>query len=215
VKSTPTRGVKQYLKPNAYNQSELDWTLMTISAMTAPEFGEMIMADGTFAVLTLVLGLVDMGVNYCGTEAGCFGRSETTSRMTVSAGEVLERVAKTATEIYLRYDLGQKLGPFGNAIGLSVGEGGETWIGLGATYTLSSQFLPFYAELHFMPGFYLDNGGYDLGGLIEFRSGIELGYESSDGWRYGASYDHRSNGSIYDNNPGIETVQWRVAVPVD
>jgi len=30
VKSTPTRGVKQYLKPNAYNQSELDWTLMTI-----------------------------------------------------------------------------------------------------------------------------------------------------------------------------------------
>jgi hypothetical protein len=28
VKSTPTRGVKQYLKPNAYNQSELDWTLI-------------------------------------------------------------------------------------------------------------------------------------------------------------------------------------------
>ena len=30
MKSTPTRGVKQYLKPDAYNQSELDWTLMTI-----------------------------------------------------------------------------------------------------------------------------------------------------------------------------------------
>ena len=35
MKSTPTRGVKQFLKPNAYNQSELDWTLMTISAMSA------------------------------------------------------------------------------------------------------------------------------------------------------------------------------------
>ena len=33
VKSTPTRGVKQYLKPNAYNQSELDWTLMIIWAI--------------------------------------------------------------------------------------------------------------------------------------------------------------------------------------
>jgi len=34
VKSTPTRGVKQYLKPSAYNQSELDWTLMILSAIT-------------------------------------------------------------------------------------------------------------------------------------------------------------------------------------
>lgn len=33
MKSTPTRGVKQSLKPNAYNQSELDWTLMTIWAI--------------------------------------------------------------------------------------------------------------------------------------------------------------------------------------
>ena len=30
MKSTPTRGVKQYLKPNAYNQSELDWALIEI-----------------------------------------------------------------------------------------------------------------------------------------------------------------------------------------
>ena len=30
MKSTPTRGVKQSLKPDAYKQSELDWTLMTI-----------------------------------------------------------------------------------------------------------------------------------------------------------------------------------------
>ena len=36
MKSTPTRGVKQFLKPNAYKQSELDWTLMTICAMQPP-----------------------------------------------------------------------------------------------------------------------------------------------------------------------------------
>lgn len=40
MKSTPTRGVKQYLKPNAYNQSELDWTLMTIWAMSSLKIRE-------------------------------------------------------------------------------------------------------------------------------------------------------------------------------
>ena len=30
MKSTPTRGVKQTLKPDAYKQSESDWTLVTI-----------------------------------------------------------------------------------------------------------------------------------------------------------------------------------------
>ena len=37
MKSTPTRGVKQYLKPSAYNQSELDWTLMTIFGHGGPD----------------------------------------------------------------------------------------------------------------------------------------------------------------------------------
>ena len=36
MKSTPTRGVKQYLKPGAYKQSELDWTLMTTKDGAGP-----------------------------------------------------------------------------------------------------------------------------------------------------------------------------------
>ena len=34
------------------------------------------MADGTFAGLMIVLGLIDMGVNHCGTETGCLGRTK-------------------------------------------------------------------------------------------------------------------------------------------
>ena len=37
-----------------------------------------------------------------------------------------------------------------------------------------------YAQLHAMPGLYADNGGFDLGGPMEFRSGIELGYENRE-----------------------------------
>ena len=169
------------------------------------------MADGTFAVLMLVLGLTEMGTQHCGTQTGCLGRSETTPRFALSAGTVLERQAQPAGEVYLRYDLGHRNGPFGHAVGLSVGEGGETWIGFGQTLTYEVRGL--YAELHAMPGLYFDNGGFDLGGPIEFRSGIEVGYENRKGWRFGVSYDHRSNAEIYSRNPGIETVQLRVSIP--
>lgn len=172
------------------------------------------MADGTFAVLMLVLGLTDMSINHCGSANGCLGRNDTTPRLAFSAGEVLERRAEPAAEAYLRYDLGYNFGPFGNAVGLSVGEKGETWVGIGQTYTIPFGSSPLYAELHAMPGLYLDNGGFDLGGILEFRSGIELGYENRMGWRFAASYDHRSNAGIYDDNPGIETVQLRVSMPL-
>ena len=161
----------------------------------------------------LVLGLTDMSMNHCGTANGCLGRSETTPRVMFSAGEVLERRAKSAGEVYLRYDLGHKNGPFGHAVGLSYGENGETWVGLGQTYTINFGDSPLYAELHAMPGLYFPNGGFDLGGPIEFRSGIELGYENRQGWRFGLSYDHRSNAEIYKANPGIETVAFHVSIP--
>lgn len=170
------------------------------------------MADGTFAVLMLVAGLWDMNQNYCGTDTGCLGKTDATPRFAISAGEVQERQAKPAGEVYLRYDLGHKRGPFGEAVGFSVGEHGELWMGFGQTYTVAMGDR-FYTELHAMPGLYFDNGGFDLGGPIEFRSGIEVGYENRQGWRFGLSYDHRSNAEIYSRNPGIETLQFRVSVP--
>lgn len=171
------------------------------------------MADGTFAVAMLLLGLTDMGLNHCGSADGCLGKTSTTPRIMISAGEVLERRAQPAGEVYLRYDLPYKRGPFGEAIGLSIGEQGETWIGFGQTYTMHLGNTPFYGELHAMPGLYFDNGGYDLGGPLEFRSGVELGFETRQGWRMALSYDHRSNAGIYDHNPGIETVALHVSIP--
>ncbi|WP_425073955.1 acyloxyacyl hydrolase [Sagittula sp. S175] len=171
------------------------------------------MADGTFAVAMLLLGLTDMGMNHCGTANGCLGKTETTPRLMFSVGEVLERRAQPMGEVYLRYDLPHKRGPFGEAVGLSVAENGETWIGFGQTYKMNFGGSPFYGELHAMPGLYFDNGGFDLGGPIEFRSGVELGWENRRGWRMAFSYDHRSNAEIYNKNPGIETVAFHVSIP--
>ena len=171
------------------------------------------MADGTFAVLMLIAGLTDMGMNHCGTASGCLGAAETSPRLAFSAGSVVERRADEAAELYLRYDFGRSFGPFGQAIGVSVGEEGEGWIGYGATYDLPLGNSPVYAQFHLMPGLYAENGGFDLGGPVAFRSGLEVGYENNRGWRFGLSYDHRSNAGIYDENPGIETVQFRVSIP--
>ena len=172
------------------------------------------MSDGTFAVLTFVLGLTDMGLNYCGTETGCLGRTPVSPRIAVSAGEWVDRTASSQGEVYLRYDLGRKRGPFGTSVGLSVAEEGETWIGFGTTYSFQLGRDGFYGELFSMPGLYADNGGFDLGGDIQFRSGIELGYENRQGWRYALTYDHRSNADLESRNPGVETVQFKVSVPL-
>ena len=49
------------------------------------------MADGTFAVALIVLGVLDMNANHCGSATGCLGRSEVTPRWALSAGQSLER----------------------------------------------------------------------------------------------------------------------------
>ncbi|MCR9110083.1 acyloxyacyl hydrolase [Marivita sp. XM-24bin2] len=172
------------------------------------------MADGTFAALLFIIGLTDMGMNHCGSTEGCLAKTDIVPRLSLSGGQVLERRADEAAELYLRYDLGQMRGPFGAALGLSLGEQGETWAGFGATYTIPFGRSGAYAELHAMPGLYFDNGGFDLGGTVAFRSGLELGYETSRGWRMAVSYDHRSNAGIYEENPGVETVQFKVSIPI-
>ena len=172
------------------------------------------MADGTFAVAMWLAGLLDMSASGCFQDSTCLARSETQPRWSLSAGEVIERRAEPAGEMYFRRTTGVKRGPFSAVYGLSIGENDEVWIGFGQTYTFEFENAPLFVELHSMPGLYFPNGGFDLGGPIEFRSGIEIGFEDRRGWRYGLSYDHRSNtGLFYDENPGIETLQVRVSVP--
>ena len=173
------------------------------------------MADGTFAVLLFAAGLWDMSANYCGTETGCLGKGATTPRIAVAAGELLERRADPAAAVYLRYDLGHKRGPFGEAAGLSIGEQGELWVGFGQTYGWYPTGSGFYAELHAMTGLYEAGDGLDLGGPIAFRSGAELGYQMDGGWRVALSYDHTSNAGIYADNPGVEVVQLKLSIPLN
>lgn len=67
----------------------------------------------------------------------------------------------------------------------------------------------------FAVGAYEDGDGKDLGGTLEFRSAVELSYRLDDRARLGLAFDHISNASIYDDNPGTESLVLMYAIPLN
>ena len=166
--------------------------------------------DGTLAALVLGASLLDMGLSHCPT--GCLAARETAPRWSLSAGTVVFQGDRVSEEIYLRRDAGTVYGPFQPTLGASVTAEGSAWLGAGVLYTPE---IPgsLYVQGHIMPGLYIDGDGPDLGGALQFRSGLEVGYETRAGLRIGLALDHRSNADIRRDNPGLETVQLRVSLP--
>ncbi|MCI2394821.1 acyloxyacyl hydrolase [Aliiroseovarius sediminis] len=169
--------------------------------------------DGTLAVLFLLTGLIDMWVNYC--PAGCVKPAATVARHVLSAGKVIFEADSIGAEVYYRHDLPIDFGPFQPTIGASVDSLGDFWIGFGAVNTFHLWGDRAFAQLSFMPGLWMRGSGPVMGHPVEFRSGIDAGYEGPNGMRYSLSLDHRSNGDIAAINPGLETLQLRLSVPVD
>ncbi|WP_321829184.1 acyloxyacyl hydrolase [Thalassovita sp.] len=169
--------------------------------------------NGTFAILFAIVGLTDMKMNFCDT--GCLARTPEQERFTIAVGKTEFQREFDGEEVYVRYDMDHKMGPFQNAIGLSVTDTGDAWLGFGQLWTKDFARGRAYVQLHAMPGIYVQGDGPDLGFPIEFRSGVEVGYNFRNGVRIGLSYDHRSNADIKAVNPGLETVQLRVSIPLD
>ena len=173
--------------------------------------------DGRLAVFFFVVGLTDMKTNDC--ETGCLARTAAQDAISLSFGNVIFQEKSVGQEAYVRYDMGSSFGPFQPAVGLSVTDTNDVWVGLGATHTTRFWDRPSgaggYAQLHVMPGMYARGSGPDLGHHLEIRSGAEIGYQAKNGLRYGLSYDHRSNAGLSTPNPGMETLQFRVSIPLN
>lgn len=62
-------------------------------------------------------------------------------------------------------------------------------------------------------GVYDRGDGKELGGSVQFRSGLELGYRFTEAHRLGAVFYHLSNAGLEDPNPGSESLaliwSWR------
>jgi lipid A 3-O-deacylase len=57
----------------------------------------------------------------------------------------------------------------------------------------------------FMPGLYHQGDGKDLGHILEFKSEVQLSLDISKSTELGFSYNHLSNASLGDKNPGANS----------
>lgn len=108
------------------------------------------------------------------------------------------------------YDLWRGVKPLAGAF---YGTDGSAYVHAGVyrDFELSSRWI---VTAHFSAGAYGNGDKNDLGGTLEFQSGVDLFYRWEGGWRLGATLRHVSNAGIYDINPGIETISLLVAVPL-
>ena len=57
----------------------------------------------------------------------------------------------------------------------------------------------------FAPGYYSYGDGKDLGSVLEFKSEVQVSLDLSDSAEFGMSYNHISNASLGDKNPGANS----------
>ena len=78
---------------------------------------------------------------------------------------------------------------------------GYLYTGVEAQYKLGSiNFTP-----SFTPGLYHEGNGKDLGHILEFKSELEFSFDFSTNSQLGFSYNHISNASLGDKNPGANS----------
>ena len=57
----------------------------------------------------------------------------------------------------------------------------------------------------FAPGLYHEGDGKDLGHVLEFKSEVQVSFDLSQSSKLGFSYNHVSNASLGDKNPGANS----------
>jgi len=62
----------------------------------------------------------------------------------------------------------------------------------------------------FAPGLYHEGDGKDLGHVLEFKTEVQLSYLVSESTNLGMSYNHISNASLGDKNPGANSYMFNI-----
>jgi lipid A 3-O-deacylase len=102
------------------------------------------------------------------------------------------------------------LKPFG---GLMANTDGAEYIYSGVFYEIPiTGFLNLVPS--FAPGFYIKNNSKDLHFVLEFRSQLEAIFKLSSSFKAGVSFNHISNASLGEANPGVESIAITFQIPV-
>ena len=93
-----------------------------------------------------------------------------------------------------------KLSPITGAL-ITADNATYMYTGVQAQYKLGSLNL----TPSFTPGYYNEGNGKDLGHALEFKSEVQLSLELPKDTQLGFSYNHLSNASLGDKNPGANS----------
>ena len=99
------------------------------------------------------------------------------------------------------------------AVGLTVNDDKSAWVygGLRRDFSLGG---PWIITPAFAITYYEQGDGKNLGGPLEFRSALEVGYEWPSRKRLGFVIYHLSNAGIYDRNPGMNSLVLTFSIPL-
>ena len=134
--------------------------------------------------------------------------AEESSALAVSAGAFdFNKHDNPSAEVGVEY----RFAPMQNAfdlipvIGLTGNTDGGYWVhgGLRYDFHMSDRWV---LTPNFAAVLYEQGGSKDLGHVIEFRSGLDLGYQLDKTSRVSLGIYHMSNASLSDHNPGEESL---------
>jgi len=80
------------------------------------------------------------------------------------------------------------------------------YTGIQAEYKIGN----FIINPSFAPGYYGEGNGKDLGYPLEFKTELQLAFDLSDSTHLGMSYNHISNASLGDKNPGANSYMFNL-----
>ena len=102
---------------------------------------------------------------------------------------------------------------FNPAFGLSVAGNGSAWVGVGTALTFGDGD-GLFTRITSMVGAHRRGSGRDLGGALQFRNALDIGYRWTSGVETGLGADHRSNAGLNTPNPGVNTVYLFASMPL-
>jgi len=151
------------------------------------------------ALLTLSLSAPAQATDYLSLNVGAFNALRSGEQDVQFGGEYRFNEWK--------YGIRPVIGAFGTSESAAYGYVGLNW----DVAILPNQL---YIIPNFAVGAFHEGDGKDLGGTLEFRSGIEIAYQFPNQHQLGVALNHLSNASIYDRNPGEESILLIYSIPV-
>ena len=97
--------------------------------------------------------------------------------------------------------------------GIMANSDGGLFLYVGLLYDIPvNSFL--YVTPSFSPGLYYKSNSKELGFTLNFRSQLEISLKFENDFRFGISFNHISNGTLGNINPGVESLALSMHFPL-